>query len=513
MTSRGATRAPGRDAFVLSFDQSTAGTKALLFDAVGALVGRADRPHRQIVDERGWVSHDPEEILRNVFGTARDVLAMTGAAPADVVVVAVSNQRETAVAWDASTGRPVCDAVVWQCARGEGICRRLEADGHGDRVRATTGLPLSPYFTASKLAWILENVPAAQEAASRGTLRCGTMDSWLVYHLTGGAVFATDASNASRTQLMDLRILRWDPATCGAFGLSPDWLPEIRDSNARFGDTDLGGLLPARVPIHAVFGDSHGALYGQGCHAPGMAKATYGTGSSVMMNIGRTPAPGPSGLATSLAWSLDGVAEYVLEGNLNYTGAVMRWVVDDLKLLASSREAAAVAAMADPEDGTYLVPAFTGLGAPYWESSARAVLCGMGRRTGRAEIVRAAEDCIAYQIADVVRRMDEEGAVALTELRVDGGPTRDAYLMQFQSDLLGLPVQVPDTEELSGLGAAYAAGIAAGLYEGTVFDRIHRTTYVPGMTHELRKRKLAGWQAAVDLVVGDARRRKQEEHP
>jgi glycerol kinase len=369
----------------------------------------------------------------------------------------------------------------------------------------STGLHLSPYFSAAKLAWILENVPAAQAAAAKGTLRCGNIDSWLVYNLTEGQSFKTDYSNASRTQLFNLEFLQWDPGICALFGLTPEQLPEVCDSNSLFGRTDLAGYLPEPIPIHSVLGDSHGALFGQGCLRRGMIKTTYGTGSSVMMNTGTEPVFTQSGVVTSIAWGMDGVVNYVLEGNINYTGAVMRWVVDDLGLLPSSREAGPVAASANPNDETYLVPAFSGLGAPYWESKARAVICNMTRHTGKAEIVRAAEECIAYQIADIIELMQQESGIALQELRVDGGPTRDRYLMQFQSDILDLPVLVPATEELSGVGSAYAAGLAIGVYTAEVFQRIERTSYAPIMTTEIRGKKRSGWQKAVKMVLSGAR--------
>jgi glycerol kinase len=491
--------------YVLAIDQSTSGTKALLFAQTGKLVGRADRPHRQIVNEQGWVEHDPEEILRNTLAVVQDVVTKTGIDKAAIAALGISNQRETALAWDAATGKPVYNAIVWQCARGAAICDRIETAGHSDAVRAATGLHLSPYFSAAKLAWILENVPAAQTAAAQGNLRCGNIDSWLVYDLTHGLAFKTDYSNASRTQLFNLKDLQWDANICALFGLKTSLLPEVFDSNSLFGETDLAGFLARPIPIHGVLGDSHGALFGQGCLEPGMIKTTYGTGSSVMMNIGREPIFAKSGVVTSIAWGMDGVINYVLEGNINYTGAVMKWIVDDLGLLASSKDAALVAANANPNDETYLVPAFSGLGAPYWESNARAVICNMTRHTGKAEIVRAAEECIAYQIADIINMMSGESGVILKELRVDGGPTRDSYLMQFQSDILDMSVQVPDTEELSGVGAAYAAGIATGVFSREIFTTISRQAYYPVMTPENRAKRYTGWQKSVEMVLNRAK--------
>lgn len=480
---------------ILAIDQSTSGTKALLFDGEGRLLGRHDLPHQQKINSQGWVSHDPMEIYRNTLETVRLLLEETGADRESIGAVGISNQRETALLWDRATGLPVADAVVWQCARAAGICQRL-AD-RGEAIQERTGLNLSPYFPAAKWAWILENTPGL----AGKNLCAGTIDAWLVYKLTGGRVFATDYSNASRTQLFNLRTLSWDSEICGWFGINPDFLPEVRFSDSLFGETDFEGFLPHPVPIHGVLGDSHGALFGQGCLSPGMVKATYGTGSSVMMHIGQRPVFSKKGLVTSLAWGMEGKVDYVLEGNINYTGAVTKWVVEELGLLSSSKEAGPVAQSADPADTTYLVPAFTGLGAPYWDSGAKAMLYGMSRTTGRAEIVKAAEECIAYQIADVLELMGQEAGVTIQELRVDGGPTKDKFLMQFQSDILKIPVAAPEREELSGMGAAFCAGIAAGVYTREIFQSVRRRRLAPEMEETLRKTKRAGWRQAVEILL------------
>ena len=480
---------------ILAIDQSTSGTKALLFDGEGQLLGRRDLPHEQKINSQGWVSHDPMEIYRNTLETVRLLLEETGADRESIGAVGISNQRETALLWDRDTGLPVADAVVWQCARAAGVCQRLADRGEASQER--TGLNLSPYFPAAKWAWLLENTPGL----AGKNLCAGTIDAWLVYKLTGGRVFATDYSNASRTQLFNLRTLSRDEEVCGWFGIGPAMLPEVRFSDSLFGETDFGGLLPHPVPIHGVLGDSHGALFGQGCLSPGMVKATYGTGSSVMMHIGERPVFSKKGLVTSLAWGMEGKVDYVLEGNINYTGAVTKWVVEELGLLSSSKEAGPVAQSADPADTTYLVPAFTGLGAPYWDSSAKAMLYGMSRTTGRAEIVKAAEECIAYQIADVLELMGQEAGVAIQELRVDGGPTKDKFLMQFQSDILNLPVAAPEREELSGMGAAFCAGIAAGVYSKEIFQAVRRSRFLPVMEAALRRKKREGWKQAVETLL------------
>lgn len=488
--------------FILSIDQSTQGTKALLFDDSGALVCRADRPHRQIIDERGWVEHDPEEIIRNTIQVVKDVVEKAGVDKSDLAALGLSNQRETSVAWDRATGKPVCNAIVWQCARGAAICEALEKQGYAETVRCATGLRLSPYFPAAKLAWIMQNVTGVAERARKGEICVGTIDSWLVYNLSLDRRHRTDYSNASRTQLFNINALSWDGELLELFGIDPKCMAQVIDSDGDYGETDFGGWLDRPVPIRGVLGDSHGALFGQGCLEPGMTKATYGTGSSIMMNVGEVPVFSDSGVVTSLAWKIGGKVNYVLEGNINYTGAVITWLKDDLKLIDSPGETEALARAANPGDRCYLVPAFSGLGAPYWDSGARAAIVGMSRTTGKSEIVRAGLDCIVYQIADIVKAMGESAGVSIGELRADGGPTRNGYLMQFQSDMLGIPVRIPDSEELSGIGAAYAAGLASGMYDKRVFDVLKRQSYEPAMAAEVRSDKYSGWQDAVRRVRG-----------
>lgn len=487
--------------YVLGIDQSTQGTKALLFDEEGSLVCRCDLPHKQYIDEKGWVEHDPEEIYANTVAVVKNLVEKAGIDKNDLAVLGISNQRETAMVWDRATGKPVYNAVVWQCARGAKICDQIEADGHGEMIRSHTGLQLSPYFSAAKIAWVLQNVEGAKEKADRGELCCGTIDSWLVYKLTGGKEFRTDYSNASRTQMFNITSLAWDEEVCHLFGIPTSCLAQLTDSDGEYGMTDFDGYLEHPIPIRGVLGDSHGALFGQGCVEKGMIKTTYGTGSSIMMNIGKEPVFSKR-VVTSLAWKLNGEVNYVLEGNINYTGAVITWLKDDLKLIDSPAETEGLALAANPSDKTYLVPAFTGLGAPYWDSDAAGVLTGLTRTTKKNEVVRAGLDCIAYQITDVVEAMSEESGIAIGELRVDGGPTRNGYLMQFQSDIARVNVQVPSAEELSGIGAAYAAGIAAGIYtREEVFAKMTRRKFEPKMGEDERNSKYAGWKAAVAQVL------------
>lgn len=425
--------------YILAVDQSTQGTKGLLFNEDGELVCRADRPHRQIISPLGWVSHDPEEIRRNTLAVCRDTVEKAGIDKGSIAAFGISNQRETTVAWDRETGQSICDAIVWQCARAEAVCERLS--DRADKVRARTGLNLSPYFPAAKMGWIMENVPEAKKLADAGRLCLGTVDSWLLSFLTKEKVHATDYSNASRTQLFDIIALRWDEKLCRAFGVPVEALPEVRMSDSVFGTTDLDGYLDKPIPVCGVLGDSHGALFGQDCRRPGQVKATYGTGSSVMMNIGDEPRFSSGGLVTSLAWGMNGRVEYVFEGNLNYTGAVMTWLRRDVGLIENDAEA--------------------------------------------TELARAAD-------ADV----------ELASLRVDGGPTASEYLMQFQSDMARASVEVPNLQELSGMGAAYAAGISAGIYDpDRVYEHVRRRVYAPAMDAERREELYKGWQAAVRQVL------------
>lgn len=487
--------------YVLGIDQSTQGTKALLFDEEGSLICRTDLSHRQYINEKGWVEHDPEEIYINTLAVVKNLVEKAGINKNDLAVLGISNQRETAMVWNRTTGKPVYNAVVWQCARGAQICEEIEKSGDADMIRSHTGLQLSPYFSAAKIAWVLKNVEGVQELADKGELCCGTIDSWLVYKLTGGKEFRTDYSNACRTQMFNISELKWDKQVCGLFGIPTSALPEVTDSDGEYGTTNFDGYLDHEIPIRGVLGDSHGALFGQGCVEKGMIKSTYGTGSSVMMNIGEKPVFS-NRVVTSLAWKLGGEVNYVLEGNINYTGAVITWLKDDLELISSPDETEQLAKESNPADKSYLVPAFTGLGAPYWDSEATGILTGMTRTTKRKEIVRAALDCIAYQITDVIKAMSAESGIDISELRVDGGPTKNKYLMQFQSDIAHVTVQVPSSEELSGIGAAYAAGIAVGIYnKKEVLNKMTRTRFTPQMQSDECVQKYAGWKNAVEQVL------------
>ena len=485
--------------YIIAIDQSTQSTKALLFDGQGRIRLRVDRPHRQLIDEKGWVEHDPEEIWQNVLNLIPELLQKSGVSPEDIRAVGVSNQRETAVMWERATGKPVYNAVVWQCARGAAICEALEE--HAEAIRQKTGLQLSPYFSAAKLAWILQNVPGVKERAERGEICCGTVDSYLLYRLTEGKAFKTDFSNASRTQLFNLHTLAWDEDTLSLFGIPACCMAEVTDSDGVFGETDFEGTLPRPVPIHCMLGDSHAALFAQGCLDRGMIKVGYGTGSSIMMNIGESPLLSDKGVVTSLAWKLKGKVGYILEGNVNYSGAIVTWLKDQAGLLKTSAESEELAKRANPLDKTYLVPAFSGLGAPYWRSDVSAAFIGMSRATGRDELVKAGLEAIAYQITDIVDIMRDEARIPDIELRVDGGPSRNGWLMQFQSDILRCPVLIPEAEELSCVGVAYAAGMALGMYGEEIFENNCYSRYEPRMDEAARKARHAGWKAAVQRIL------------
>ena len=486
--------------YIMALDAGTTSNRAILFNHEGKIVSVVQKEFTQIYPQPGWVEHDANEIWSTMLGVAVEAMAKVGVSASDVAAIGITNQRETTIVWDKNTGEPVYNAIVWQCARAAGICERHQAEA--EEIRQKTGMTLSPYFPASKLQWIMENVPEAGELAKEGKLCVGTMDVWLIWNLTKDHAFRTDYSNASRTQLFNIHTLRWDEELLAAFGIPAEALPEVCMSDSVFGYTDLEGLLPREIPICGVLGDSHGALFGQNCRYPGQLKATYGTGSSVMMNIGTEPKLSESGLVTSLAWGRDGKVEYVFEGNLNYTGAVITWLKEELGLIENPGETAALAEKARKEDRTYFVPAFTGLGSPYWDPDATGMFTGITRTTGRNEMVKACVECIAYQITDLIDLMRKDTELSVPVIRVDGGPTANEYLMQFQSDMADCKVQIPQLQELSGMGAAYMAGISTGIYDPQrIFDSIAYTEYEPRMTGEIREEKYRGWKNAVKQVL------------
>ena len=484
--------------YVMGIDQSTQGTKVLLFDSAGKVAHQLACAHKQYIDDNGWVEHDPEEIWQNLKKLVKDIMQENNLTGEDIVAIGISNQRETALAWNKSTGESIYPAIVWQCARGAKICNEIEAKGFKDLIKQNTGLTLSPYFSAAKLAWIMQNVPEAKTLAESGNLCMGTVDSWLLHKMTNGEVFKTDYSNASRTQLFNINSLKWDEEICKLFEVPLNALAEVTFSDSFFGKTTIGGALNSEVPIYSVLGDSHAALFGQGCHSAGLTKATYGTGSSIMMNTGDNLIKNDQGLATTIAYGMNNKINYALEGNINYTGAGITWLKDDVELIKSAAETEQLAKESNPADKTYFVPAFTGLGAPYYDEHATGIFTGMTRVTGKKEIVRAVVDSIAYQIYDVVHLMEKISNTEIRGLQVDGGPTKNSYLMQFQSDILNKHVEVPPIAELSAMGVAYCAGIATGFYDKkAVFNGLSWKQYDANMDEQKRKNLLEGWRLAI----------------
>ena len=491
--------------WVLALDQGTTSSRAILFDREGRVVAVAQQEFRQRYPQPGWVEHDPEEIWATQLATAQQVLNQAGVSPADVAAIGITNQRETTVLWDRTTGKPVAPAIVWQDRRTAGMCDALKAEGAEAVVREKTGLVLDPYFSATKIAWLLDNVPGLRARAERGEIAFGTIDSWLVYRLTGGRVHATDYSNASRTMLLNIHTLAWDDELLALFGRIPKAiLPQVLPSSHIYGETDPA-LLGAPIPIGGIAGDQQAALFGQTCFDAGMAKNTYGTGSFLLLNTGTRPVASRNGLLTTVAWGVGGQVSYALEGSVFVTGAAVQWLRDGLGIIASAAETEALALSVEDTGGVYLVPAFAGLGAPYWDPYARGILVGITRGTTRAHVVRAALEAIAYQTVDVMQAMEQDAGVPLRALRVDGGAAVNDFLMQFQADVLNVPVERPAVTETTALGAAYLAGLATGVWQG--LDEIRTQWHVdqrfaPAMDAARREALLAGWRRAVERSRG-----------
>ncbi|MFC5648357.1 glycerol kinase GlpK [Paenibacillus solisilvae] len=490
--------------YLLTIDQSTSGTKAFVINLSGTIVARSNAEHKQFYPFPGWVEHDPMEIYHHVIETSRNVLRKAGIQPCELAAVTITNQRETAVMWDRTTGKPIGSAIVWQCQRTAAACESLKKAGYADIVQDKTGLLLDPYFSASKWGWMLENIEDAAKMLEAGTLLAGTMDSWLIWKLSGGAVHATDVTNASRTSLFNIHKLRWDGELCKIFGIPPEILPEVKFSDDRFGFTNISELFEEQVPITGIIGDSQAALFGQLCFEPGMAKATYGTGTSVLMNVGEKPVPAANGLVLAIAWGMGGKVTYALEAVIRTSGDSIKWVRDNLGLFATFEEMDNLLAQVHDNEGVYLVPAFVGLGAPYWEPNVRASIMGMNRGSGRPHIIRAALESIAYQVYDAVQLMQEESGIPLAGLRADGGASDNGLLMQFQADMIGSSVTKSDVAELSAMGSAYMGGLGIGFWSG--IDQIagqHRSRryYEPSMVEAERKRNYEGWVRAVAAVL------------
>lgn len=489
---------------ILALDQSTTGSKAAVVNHAGQVVAICTKEHKQYYPQPGWVEHDPLEIYENCKELLKQVVEQAKLTPSDLCVLAITNQRETIMMWERETGQPVYNAIVWQCRRTAKICDELKAQGLEDTIKDKTGLQLDPYFSATKAAWIFRNVPGVKEKAASGKICIGTIDSWLIWKLTQGAVHATDYTNASRTLLFNIHTLKWDPELLDIFGVKSNLLPEVKSSNAIFGKTAPGELFDISIPISGVIGDSQGALFGQQCIKPGMVKATYGTGSSVMMYTGKKLVRSEHGLVSAVAWGIDDDVEYAVEGIIHSSGDTVKWVKDNLGLFESFTEAEAMINSLTDNEGVYLVPAFVGLGVPHWDPYARAAILGMSRSTGKAHVIRAAVESIAYQINDAISVMVEESGLPLQELKADGGATSNKFLMQFQADVLRTKVNVAKIAELSMMGAVYLAGLGVGIWSSTqdIKEVIELgTVYGPSMDDEIRVSNIAGWHKAVERVL------------
>ena len=492
--------------YILTLDQGTTSSRAILFDREQRMVAVAQKELRQIYPREGWVEHDPMEIWSSQYAVMMEAIAQSGVQPGEVAAIGITNQRESTVVWDRATGAPVYNAICWQCRRTADTVDELVRRGLGEHIKRTTGLIPDAYFSATKLKWILDRVDPRRERAKRGELLFGTVDSWLVYKLTGGRAHVTDATNASRTMLYDIHHGCWDDTLLQALDIPRAMLPQVVECSGVVGLTDISGV---KVPIAGMAGDQQAALFGQGCFEPGEAKNTYGTGCFLLMNTGEVPCESRNGLLTTVAMARDGKVQYALEGSAFTGGAVIQWLRDELGFLTESAQAETIARSVADTGGVYLVPAFTGLGAPHWDMYARGCLVGLTRGTGRAHIVRAAQESIAYQVRDLVVAMERDTGLALTSLYADGGASRDAFLLQFQADILGKTVRRPVVRETTALGAAYLAGLAVGVWRDTgELKRLWRqdAAFDPRMDEARRQALLAGWQKAVGRSLDWAER-------
>lgn len=466
-------------------------------------MSQAQKEFRQLYPRPGWVEHDPDEIWASQLSVARSATSKAGINPSDIAAIGITNQRETTVVWDRSTGRPLHNAIVWQCRRTAPLCDRLRANGLSETIREKTGLVIDPYFSGTKMNWLLNSVPGLAAEASAGRAALGTVDSWLIWNLTRGRVHATDFSNASRTMLLNLKTLRWDEELLSVMEVPARALPKVLPSSGFFGDAHPD-WLGASIPIMGDAGDQQAALFGQGCFDAGLAKNTYGTGCFLLMNTGAQPIPSRHGLLSTVAWGLEGRVTYALEGSVFVTGAAVQWLRDGIGLVATAAETEDLAASVPDTGGVYLVPAFVGLGAPYWDPYARGLVIGVTRGTGRAHLVRATLEAIAYQTRDVIEAMTADSGVTLKALRVDGGAVVNNFLMQFQADILGVPVERPVVNETTALGAAYLAGLASGFWRDlgqlSALGARERV-FPPGMGEEKRAGLYRGWSRAVERAL------------
>ena len=488
--------------YILALDQGTTSSRAILFDRQQNIVGISQKEFTQHYPKEGWVEHDPMEIYSSQYAVMMEVIAQSNVDIKQIKGIGITNQRETTILWDAKTGRPIYNAIVWQCRRTADIVDRLKQQGLGEYIREVTGLVPDAYFSATKIAWILDHVEGARERAKRGEILFGTVDSWLIWKLTGGKAHVTDMTNASRTMLFNIRTLEWDEKLLQALDIPRAMLPQVKSSSEIYGYTTIQG---EQIPIAGIAGDQQAALFGQCCFEEGQAKNTYGTGCFLLMNTGEKPCMSENGLITTIAIGLNGKVQYALEGSVFVGGAVIQWIRDELRFITESKDAEYYAQKVEDTGGVYLVPAFTGLGAPHWDMYARGCIIGITRGTRREHIIRAAQESIAYQSYDLVRAMERDTGVKMRELKVDGGASRDHFLMQFQADILDCEVRRPMIRETTALGAAYLAGLAVGVWKDK--EEIRSlwncdVTFVSQMQEEKREQLLHGWHKAVERSMG-----------
>lgn len=488
--------------YILALDQGTTSSRAVLFDDQQNIIGISQKEFTQHYPKEGWVEHDPMEIYSSQYAVMMEVIAKSGVDIKEIKGIGITNQRETTILWDAKTGRPVYNAIVWQCRRTADIVDRLKQQGLSDYIRETTGLLPDAYFSATKICWILDRIPDGRERAKKGEILFGTVDSWLIWKLTGGKVHVTDYTNASRTMLYNINTLNWDKKLLEILDIPCQMLPQVKSSSEIYGYTTIQG---ESIPIAGIAGDQQAALFGQCCFEQGQAKNTYGTGCFLLMNTGEKPCFSENGLLTTIAIGIDGKVQYALEGSVFVGGAVIQWIRDEMRFITESKDAEYYAKKVDDTAGVYLVPAFTGLGAPHWDMYARGCIIGITRGTRREHIIRAAQESIAYQSYDLVRAMEKDTGVSIKELKVDGGASRDSFLMQFQADILDCEVRRPMIRETTALGAAYLAGLAVGIWKDK--EEIRSlwncdVTFASQMEEERREKLLRGWHRAVERSLG-----------
>ncbi|MGN0998838.1 MAG: glycerol kinase GlpK [Faecousia sp.] len=494
--------------YIMAFDAGTTSNRVILFDREGRICSIAQKEFKQIFPKAGWVEHDADEIWASMLGVAVEAMNVIGASASDIAAIGITNQRETTILWDKTTGTPIYNAIVWQCRRTSDYCDSLKTQGLTDTIRQKTGLVIDAYFSGTKIKWILDHVPGAREKAEAGQLLFGTVDTWLIWKLTGGRVHVTDYSNASRTMLFNINTLTWDKDILELMAIPEQMLPQVKPSSCIYGMTDPS-FLGGEIPIAGVAGDQQAALFGQTCFTPGDVKNTYGTGGFLLMNTGSKPVYSRNGLVTTIAWGVDGSVTYALEGSIFVAGAAIQWLRDELRVIDSAVDSEYMACKVKDTNGCYVVPAFTGLGAPYWDQYARGTIVGITRGVNKYHIIRATLESLAYQTYDVLEAMEADAGIRITGLKVDGGASRNNFLMQDQADILQAPVERPACVETTALGAAYLAGLAVGYWSGkddVIRNRAVDRVFLPNMEPSVREQKIQGWKKAVKYAYGWAKK-------